>query len=99
MKCFQRASDEHMPNFPSAFVLTSTSLLLAAQCASAAPDIFSVPDFGAKGDGKTDDTAAFQKALDAAAQAGGGTVQAPRGNYLFSGHLNVPSAVTLRGVW
>jgi hypothetical protein len=60
---------------------------------------FNVRDFGAAGDGKTDDTAAFQKALDAAAQAAGGVVQARRGNYLFKGHLNVPSAVTLAGLW
>jgi hypothetical protein len=60
---------------------------------------FSVRDFGAKGDGQTDDTAAFQRALEAAAQAGGGTVHAPRGNYFFAGHLNVPDAVTLEGLW
>jgi len=60
---------------------------------------FNVRDFGAVGDGKTDDTAAFQKALDAAAQAGGGIVHAPRGNYFFAGHLNVPNAVTLAGIW
>ena len=56
-------------------------------------------EFGAVGDGKTDDTAAFQKALDAANKAGGGIVYAPRGNYFFAGHLNVPNAVTLAGVW
>jgi hypothetical protein len=67
--------------------------------AAPAPSAISVLDFGAKGDGKTDDTAAFQKALDAAAQAGGGSVLAPRGNYLFAGHLNVPAAVTLKGIW
>lgn len=61
--------------------------------------MFNVRDFGAKGDGQTDDTAAFQKALDAAGAAGGGVVFAPRGNYLFAGRLNVPNAVTLRGVW
>ena len=66
---------------------------------SGVPDLYVVSDFGAKGDGKTDDTAAFQKALDAAAQAGGGVVYAPRGNYFFAGHLNVPNAVTLKGVW
>jgi len=60
---------------------------------------FDVRQFGAAGDGKTDDTAAFQKALDAAAQAGGGTVHAPRGNYFFAGHLNVPNAVALAGLW
>ena len=78
--------------------------LLALACglaalAAPAPDFFSVRDFGAKGDGKTDDTAAFQKALDAAGQAGGGVVVAPRGNYFFAGHLNVPDAVALKGVW
>jgi hypothetical protein len=61
--------------------------------------VYPVRDYGAKGDGKTDDTAAFQKALDAAGQAGGGTVTAERGNYFFSGHLVVPKAVTLSGIW
>lgn len=62
-------------------------------------DTVDVRRFGAVGDGKTDDTAAFQKALDAVGQAGGGTVYAPRGNYFFAGHLNVPNAVTLAGLW
>jgi len=62
-------------------------------------DYFNVRSFGAAGDGQTDDTAAFQKALDAAAKAGGGVVYAPVGNYFFAGNLNVPSAVTLAGVW
>jgi hypothetical protein len=62
-------------------------------------DIFCVRDFGAKGDGKSDDTAAFQSALDAAGHSGGGVVYAPRGNYFFAGHLVVPSAVALKGVW
>jgi hypothetical protein len=58
-----------------------------------------VRSFGAVGDGQTDDTAAFQKALDAAAKAGGGVVYAPVGNYFFAGSLNVPNAVTLAGIW
>ena len=62
-------------------------------------DVVSVRQYGAKGDAKTDDTAAFQRALDAMAKAGGGTVQVPRGNYLFAGTLNVPNAVSLQGVW
>ena len=60
---------------------------------------FNVRSFGALGDRETDDTAAFQKALDAAEKAGGGGVYAPRGNYFFASHLNVPKAVTLAGVW
>ncbi len=69
---------------------------IVAQVGSPAYD---VRRYGAKGDGRTDDTFAFQRALDAAAEAGGGVVHAPRGNYRFAGHLTVPPAVTLRGIW
>ncbi|MGF6488335.1 M10 family metallopeptidase C-terminal domain-containing protein [Pseudomonas frederiksbergensis] len=47
--------------------------------------IFNVQNFGAKGDGITDDTAAIQSAIDAAAVAGGGQVYMPTGTYIVSG--------------
>ncbi len=62
-------------------------------------DTFDVRGYGAKGDGKTDDTAAVQRALDAAAAHHGGTVYLPVGSYRFLGTLNVPNAVTLAGSW
>ena len=82
-------------------VLTFLALLGCGGLAVAAatPDFYSVQDFGARGDGKSDDTAAFQKALDTAGDAGGGVVYAQRGNYFFAGHINVPRAVTLKGMW
>lgn len=81
------------------FVIVLATRLALFSCAAAVPDTISVRDFGAKGDGKTDDTAAFQKAMDTSTQAGGGVVYAPRGSYFFGGHLNVPSGVTLKGIW
>jgi len=57
-----------------------------------------VTDFGAKGDGETDDTAAFQAALNAAAEKGG-IVYAPAGTYHIHGNLDIPQSVLLRGVW
>ncbi len=81
------------------FASFGAALLTLTTAFAADPDIFNVRDFGAAADGKTDDTAAFQRALDAAGKAGGGTVRAPRGNYFFAGHLDVPNAVTLEGMW
>lgn len=75
--------------------------LLTGLTAQADPpaDEYDVRQFGAKGDGKADDTAAIQQALDAAGRAHGGIVRVPRGVYRLTGHLNVPSAVTLKGMW
>lgn len=50
--------------------------------------IFDVKAYGATGDGKTLDTDAINKAIAAAAKAGGGTVFFPAGNYAsYSVHL------------
>jgi len=81
--------------FSAVFLLLAGA---AGQAGAGAPEVLSVRDFGARGDGRNDDTAAFQKALDAAGQAGG-TVLAGRGTFFFAGHLNVPSGVALEGIW
>ncbi|HEX9200603.1 MAG TPA: glycosyl hydrolase family 28-related protein, partial [Acidobacteriaceae bacterium] len=46
------------------------------------PILFNVRTFGATGDGKTVDTPAINKAIEAAAAAGGGTVIFPAGTYV-----------------
>jgi len=51
--------------------------------------------FGATGDGKTKDTASFQKALDACAAAGGGTVYVTNGVYVI-GSIVMGTNTTLR---
>ena len=56
---------------------------------------FNVKEFGAVGDGVARDTAALQKAIDAAASAGGGVVVFPAGKYL-SGSIDLKSHVTLQ---
>lgn len=61
--------------------------------------VFSVADFGASGDGTSDNTPAFTAALSAAAAAGGGIVFVPPGNFSFDGSLRVPAAVALSGAF
>ncbi len=48
-------------------------------------------DYGAKGDGVTDDTTAIQAAFDAVNTAGGGTVYFPKGIYIVSTTVNIYS--------
>lgn len=57
---------------------------------------YNVRAYGATGDGKTVDTAAINKTIDAAAAAGGGTVRFPAGSYLsVSIHLKSNIALYL----
>src|ERR1700741_949980 len=71
-------------------------LLLTAVTLSAATPValFNVRDYGATGDGHTLDMAALNRAVDACAQAGGGTVYLPPGRYL-TGTVELKSHVTL----
>jgi hypothetical protein len=61
------------------------------------------PPFNATGDGRSDDRAAIQAAIHAAANAGGGCVYFPRGVYVIGpepngiGGLQLRSHVTLKG--
>jgi hypothetical protein len=55
---------------------------------------YNIRDFGAKGDGKTLDTAALQAAIDACTRDGGGTVLVPAGTFVI-GTTELKSNVTL----
>ena len=59
-----------------------------AQVSGVKQSVWEVTAFGAKGDGAALDTQAVNRAIDAAAAAGGGTVRFPAGNFLcYSIHL------------
>lgn len=69
-------------------------LLLLTTLPAIAGEIFNVRDFGAKGDGTTSDTAAINRAMDAAGNEGWSQVYFPPGRYL-SGTIQLRSKVTL----
>ena len=77
------------------FSATSPATFPSLVQAADAP-VYNVKTFGATGDGKTVDTPAINKTIDAAAAAGGGTVYFPAGNYLsVSIHLKSNIALYL----
>ena len=57
--------------------------------------VFNVLDYGAKGDGKTDDAVAIQKAIDECNSKGGGQVLFPTGYTFLSGPVELKSNVDI----
>lgn len=61
--------------------------------------LFQAINYGATGNGSTDDTTDIQNALNAAGSNGGGIVYLAPGLYKTSNSLTVPSGVELRGTY
>ena len=74
------------------FGWATVAVLLVGQGRAA---VFDVKTYGALGDGKTEDRQAINKAVEAASQAGGGTVYFPAGSYL-SGSIRLKSNIGLQ---
>ena len=75
-------------------VLCGVLLMLIVQVAQAATGVYHVRDYGAKGDGKTLDHIAINKAIEAANADGGGQVVLSAGTYLC-GSIRMKSNVDL----
>jgi polygalacturonase len=76
--------------------ITVATVILAVSCLDGIvlAKVYDVRDYGAVADGKTVDSPAINKAIDAAAAAGGGTVHLPAGQYL-SFSIRLKSNITL----
>ena len=75
---------------------------VAVWIAGPGPAIVNLRNFGAVGDGIADDGPALQRALDALAAAGGGTLQVPSGTYAIAtpvakGFAENVSAIAIKG--
>ena len=80
-------------NIKSSFKILVVLIVFCNQMFAATYD---VKNYGAKGDGKTLDTPAINKAIEEAAANGGGTVYFPAGTYLsVSIHLKSNVAIYL----
>ena len=75
------------------FLLLSICLLGA--CQPQATKVYNILDYGATGDGTTDDAPALQRAIDACSEAGGGTVLVPAGHTFLCSPFRLASYVNL----
>lgn len=80
-------------------VLTATGSTAASWSPPASAIVVNVKDYGAKGDGSTDDTTAINTAINAASTGlgSGGSVFFPSGTYLVSATIVLPSNIMLWG--
>jgi polygalacturonase len=75
-------------------LLMSLVVLAISRPARCAEPIWNIRDYGAVGDGKTLNTDAFRKAIEACTGAGGGRVVVPAGTFL-TGPIELKSSVNL----
>lgn len=85
-------------------LIVFSAFAISAKTAQTTEKIVSLADFNPAGNGVADDGPALQKALDALAEAGGGTLNIPAGSYRIATPVakdfsSTPGAkVTIRGV-
>ena len=65
---------------------------------SQATGTYNIKDFGAVGDGTTDDTIAFKSAVAFIASRNGGTLQIPEGDFVVTSPVALVSGIKIQGV-
>lgn len=82
----QTSSRSLMTNMAVSNEAAQTDVINKVKATGVTPNtnqVIAITDYGAKGDGQTDDTQALQKALDSINQVGGGILDIPAGNYMI----------------
>ena len=88
----QRDNDDHVPYC----IIDLVDLENVAPPPAAPTDSLSAADFGATGNGQTDDTSALKNCIAAAKQQGK-SVWVPAGTFKITGDIKIPDGVTLQG--
>ena len=71
------------------------TFMLLASVSAKTQVVYDVTDYGAVGDGKTDDAAAIQSAIDRCSASGGGMVLLPGGHTFLASPIRLKSFVEL----
>ena len=69
-------------------------LVINSACGFSQQKVYNINDYGAHGDGQTNNTVSIQQAIDKASENGGGTVLIPEGKFV-TGVIEIKSGVTI----
>ncbi|MCO6510836.1 MAG: hypothetical protein J5I65_08585 [Aridibacter famidurans] len=101
--CFEGEDDSYRISFAGDQYSGPVSYIWPAVPERSESGFYNVRDFGAKGDGMTDDTLAIRSALAFLASRNGGVLKFPEGDYVVGATgsyrpLVIPSGVTIEGI-
>ena len=101
--CFEGEDDKYMIEFQGDQYARSIKYIWPANLEKNELGRYNVKDFGAVGDGNTDDTIPIQSALAYVASRNGGVLRFPDGDYVVGGTpgfkgLAIPSGIVIEGV-
>ena len=95
--CFQGEDKVYKLTFPGDQYTGAVTYNWPAQTDARTRGFYNIRDFGAVGDGLTDDTIAFKSAMAVIASNNGGTLTVPDGDYIVTSPVAVPSGVIIQG--
>ncbi|NNE68637.1 MAG: hypothetical protein HKN33_18880 [Pyrinomonadaceae bacterium] len=101
--CFQGEDATYEIEFAGDSFARNVRYIWPANLSANEDGYYNIKDFGAKGDGRSDDTLAIQSALAYMAHRNGGILRFPMGDYIVGGTpgfegLAVPSGIVIEGV-
>ena len=95
--CFQGEDKSYKVSFAGDRTSGPVSYTVVPNNDARTKGFFNIRDFGAVGDGRADDTAAFKSAMAAIASNNGGTLTVPNGDYIITSPVALPSGAIIVG--
>jgi Endopolygalacturonase len=96
--CFQGEDKRYRISFTGDQISGNAQIVYNWIATPETPGVYNVKDFGAVGDGSTDDTIAIKSALAFITTRNGGTLQFPEGDFIVTSPIVLPSGIVIQGV-
>lgn len=95
--CFEAEDEMYRLTFPGGAGIGQVTYNWIAEKPGREGGFYNIREFGAAGDGRTDDTIAFKSAMAYMASKNGGTLTIPAGDYKVTSPIAIPSGIVIQG--